>query len=211
MEEIIYNYIMNIERNIQYIYIDGVDLSGKSTTARELSDLYTPPPIMRRNVITDPNPIYRESQLKRSSLTQSQLFESYRQAIDYDLEHFFPSESLVIQDSLLIVRMLSYLYAVEQIKHDDLEQKLLQYSVFSLSFVLTASYEERLQRLNKRRSENPQSVSNADQMIEQDPEKFFAIERCFLDLTTRYFQPIIIDTNIVSAVEAAHIIYEYTQ
>lgn len=181
-----------------YLHIDGMDLAGKTTTARHTIIKVGGEWIIRTNSLSDNNPIYllADSLRKEDTYAPEILGHLYTVAMMADIAAFQWPATNTIQDSTIILRSLAYHTISGNINISAvLDDILPKHPDFDASFVLTASLEARLKRLDSRRLEYPEEVASDDLMIVRKPEKFLAMEACLSDIASKRFLARVIDTT----------------
>lgn len=181
-----------------YLHIDGMDLAGKTTTARRIIIKVGGEWNVRTNSLSDNNPIYllADSLRKEDTYAPEILGHLYTVAMMADVAIFQWPTTNTIQDSTIILRSLAYHTISGNINISAvLDDILPKHPDFDASFVLTASLEARLKRLDSRRTEHPENVASDDLMIVRKPEKFLAMEACLTDIASKRFRAQVIDTT----------------
>jgi thymidylate kinase len=182
------------EKNVQFLHIEGMDFSGKTTIAREMAQLA--PYLHRHNNIASNEisdlgkAVDRMSESgKYRGLTISM---GYVASILADIDNFTWPNKDTIQDSAAAVRCMGRL-AVDG--HDALLSILNSASrdnhpKFTRSFYLTATIDERLRRLRERGD-----PSQNDLMLVHDTDKFMAMEEIAMERSVSIFGSEVIDTS----------------
>ena len=135
------------------ILIEGMDLSGKTTITKYLSEILEINKIQERT-LSDECAIYdfTVAQSKRGKLHIEVINKLYTLAISEDLYNYKPNgNGIILQDSYFALRS----YALMKQKYPDTLAKevyklLRLFPKPELTFYLTASTEERLKRNEKR-------------------------------------------------------------
>lgn len=185
-----------------HLHFDGMDLAGKTTASNNTVARLGGNWEIRRNALTSENPIYllADSLRRQDAYDAEILGHLYTVAMRADIFSFkFPEGCNTIQDSTIILRSLAYHTVKGNINVTAvLEDILPKHPKFDLSVVLTADIESRLRRLQSRINNQPDEVSSEDYMVVNNPHKFLAMEACLIDLATRHFHSIIIDTTTLT-------------
>ena len=176
------------------ILIEGMDLSGKTTITKYLSELMSIERIQTRT-LSDDSTIYdfTVAQSKKGKLHPDLINKLYTLAIYEDLYNYKPKEdSIILQDSYFALRS----YALMQRKYPETlakeVHKLLQlFPKPELAFYLTASTEERLRRNEKR----DKPMAYMEKLLVSNPKEFETIERNLRDITVSLFDAEIINTQ----------------
>ena len=176
------------------ILIEGMDLSGKTTITKYLSELMSIERIQTRT-LSDDSAIYdfTVAQSKKGKLHPDLINKLYTLAIYEDLYNYKPKEdSIILQDSYFALRS----YALMQRKYPETlakeVHKLLQlFPKPELAFYLTASTEERLRRNEKR----DKPMAYMEKLLVSNPKEFETIERNLRDVTVSLFDAEIINTQ----------------
>ena len=176
------------------ILIEGMDLSGKTTITKYLSEILDIDKIQQRT-LSDSSAIYdfTVAQSKKGQLHTDLINKLYTLAISEDLYNYKPKEdSIILQDSYFALRS----YALMRQKYPDTlandVYKLLQlFPKPELAFYLTASTEERIRRNEKR----DKPMAYMEKLLMSNPKEFEAIEKNLRDITTSLFDAEIINTQ----------------
>ncbi len=176
------------------IHVEGLDLAGKSTVCRLLAARLGAE--HRRNSILADNPVHAQADALRfrAILEDGPLGWLFYGALLYDLDNYAPPEGPVIQDSTIILRSIVF--------HECFGDKALaakfrtllpRHPRFTKSFVLTASDEVRLKRLEGRCSRHNESPE--DFLIRKDPDGFHRMESLLVETAAAYFGAEVIDSS----------------
>ena len=176
------------------ILIEGMDLSGKTTITKYLSEILDIDKIQQRT-LSDSSAIYdfTVAQSKKGQLHTDLINKLYTLAISVDLYYYKPKEdSIILQDSYVALRS----YALMRQKYPDTlandVYKLLQlFPKPELAFYLTASTEERIKRNEKR----DKPMAYMEKLLMSNPKEFEAIEKNLIDITKSLFDAEIINTQ----------------
>ena len=176
------------------ILIEGMDLSGKTTITKYLSEILDIDKIQQRT-LSDSSAIYdfTVAQSKKGQLHTDLINKLYTLAISEDLYNYKPKEdSIILQDSYFALRS----YALMRQKYPDTlandVYKLLQlFPKPELAFYLTASTEERIKRNEKR----DKPMAYMEKLLMSNPKEFESIEKNLRDITTSLFDAEIINTQ----------------
>lgn len=178
-----------------YIHLEGMDLAGKSTVCRRLAERLGSV-VVRRNSISDENPIYPlvDAWRKQKSLPEASLGWFYHAVMLTDFSLYCEPAGNAIQDSTILLRSLAYheTQGTDARLADLFRAALPVHPRFTASFVLKASHERRLERLAKRRKEN---LGPEDFLVRDRPDVFYRMEGLILDYAQRCFQARVIDTT----------------
>ena len=176
------------------ILIEGMDLSGKTTITKYLSEILNVDRIQKRT-LSDDCTIYNftVAQSKKGKLPMNLINNLYVLAIIEDLYNYKPKHnSLILQDSYFALRS----YALMKQKYPDTlakeVYKLLQlFPKPELVFYLTASTEERLRRNEKR----DKPMAYMEKMLVSNPIEFETIEKNLREITTSLFDVEVVNTQ----------------
>lgn len=176
------------------ILIEGMDLSGKTTITKYLSEILCVDRIQKRT-LSDECEIYNftVAQSKKGKLHPDLINKLYTLAISEDLYNYKPKyNGIILQDSYFALRS----YALMKEKYPDTLSKevykLLQlFPKPELTFYLTASTEERLRR-NERRDK---PMAYMEKLLVSNPREFEIIEKNLRDITTSLFNIEVINTQ----------------
>lgn len=182
------------------IHIEGMDLAGKSTATDALRRLH-PGAELRRNALVTDNEIFQFADRLRKAASQPAevLGHLYIAAAKHDIATFCPPATPTIQDSTIIIRSLAF-YSVlgDEAIVAEFIRLLGCHPRFGRSIVLTASIDARIDRLKQRMRMNPHEVAPDDLAIITAPEQFLAMERVLVEIATRDFGAVVIDTSNLS-------------
>ncbi len=191
--------------NAPTIHIEGMDLAGK-TSARNRLAAQLGGWAVRSNQLCERNVVFAVAdRLRReNTLDAASLGHLFVAAVGADLQWYQPASKPLIQDSTVLLRSLAY-HRVNQTPGvvEALERFLPKHPRFTISVVLTASLKERCARLRMRRSRAPNEVADDDLMVEQDPNRFLAMERELIDIAVEHFSARVIDTSNLNELEVA--------
>ena len=176
------------------IHIEGLDLAGKSTVCRLLSARLGAE--HRHNTSLSENPVHAAADDLRvhDRLEAGPLGWVFYGALLYDLAYYAPPSGPVVQDSTVILRSIAY--------HEVFGDKALaakfrtllpRHPQFTKSFVLSATDEVRLKRLEGRCSRHNDSPE--DYLIRRDPDGFHRMERLLIETAALYFGAEVIDSS----------------
>lgn len=177
-----------------YLHFEGLDLAGKSTLCKRLKEKW-PVEQTRHNSISDGNILYEKANelRKKDSLDSELLGWLYYAAMILDLEKFSKSEGRIIQDSTILLRSLAFhLGHKTPVLPEFLIKALDKHPRFDYSFVLVASRECRLKRLEKRRENQ---LGPEDFIVRDNPDLFYKMESILVDYSIKYFNAKVIDTS----------------
>lgn len=200
------------KNSLFFLHIEGMDLSGKSTAAKNFantSEIYWK---INDKRLTESNLIYDFAWDlgKKDGHNSVILGHLYLISLMEDLKNFRLKTS-VIQDSTLLLRSLNYYKTVKV--NDELSQafaKLIpEHPVPNKSFYLTANIDSRRQRLEKIIKKMPKKLTSMDMMIIKDPCRFMQIDESLKNLSLEIFNSQIIDTSKMSEIEVVECIRSY--
>jgi thymidylate kinase len=192
------------------IHVEGMDLAGKSTATRALSEL-VPASVLSRNAMTPDNVIYElADQLRRKGMISSEVLgHLYVAALLADIDAVREPDTVTIQDSTILLRSLAF---NDVIGLDRVVSGLLdlvpRHPRFGVTIVLTATIEARLARLDERSRLAPGEVAPDDLMIVREPEKFLAMETTLVRYAHQFFDPVVIDTSDLTKAQVSAMIAE---
>ena len=196
----------------QVMHVEGMDLAGKSTATRGLLN-QRPGAVLRRNALTENNPIYDLADvLRRGDQARAEaLGHLYVAALIHDLDCLGADAGPTVQDSTILLRSLAFNSQIGASRVVDALLELVPgHPRFGATVVLTASLEARCERLAKRQRELPNEVAPGhDLMIYTAPEKFLAMEQSLMRYAEELFDATVIDTSelkpneVLAAVETA--------
>lgn len=189
---------MNAER-AKYILFEGMDLAGKTSTARSFVVRQKEEwRIQKKSIVNVENPIrlLADSIDRVDEYGAEVLGNLYVVALMADIEKFrWPSVNTV-QDSTIILRSLAFhtVYQTPRISKVLLDM-MPRHPRFDTSFIFTADLETRLERLRLRAAEGNERITQRDLAIVREPEKFLAMEAVMIDVGRRFFGSVIVDTT----------------
>jgi thymidylate kinase len=187
------------------ILIEGLDLAGKSTLVRGLSDELTRrdiPVRVSRNALCPENPIAPVADALRRD-PEAGLVETghlFLASHLWDARNFQrpPAGTFHIQDSCWL-RTLAY-HKLRQTP--DIPSMLSAvaptFPRFDGAVFLTAGIEQRQRRLRQREKESPGSNDADDHLVHQDPELFMEGEQVLLSLFNQFEKAVVFDTATIS-------------
>ena len=176
------------------ILIEGMDLSGKTTITKYLSEILSVDKIQKRT-LSDECSIFdfTVAQSKKGKLHPELINKLYTLAITEDLYNYKPRDNgIILQDSYFALKS----YALMKQKYPNTlakeVYKLLQlFPKPELAFYLTASTEERLRRNEKRNK----PMAYMEKLLVSNPREFETIEKNLRDITTSLFDTEVINTQ----------------
>lgn len=176
------------------ILIEGMDLSGKTTITKYLSEIINVGKIQQRT-LSDSSAIYdfTVAQSKEGKLHPDLINKLYTLAIYEDLYNYKPEKNcIILQDSYFALRS----YALMKQKYPNTlakeVYKLLQlFPKPELAFYLTASTEERIRRNEKR----DKPMAYMEKLLISNPKEFETIEKNLKEITTSLFDAEVINTQ----------------
>lgn len=176
------------------ILIEGMDLSGKTTITKYLSEILDNAQI-RQRTLSGESAIFdfTVAQSKKGKLHNDLINELYTLAISEDLYNYQPRENgIILQDSYFALR--SYALMKEKYPNSLAKEvyKLLQlFPKPELAFYLTASTEERIKRNEKR----DKPMAYMERLLMSNPKEFDTIDKNLRDINVSLFGAKIIDTQ----------------
>lgn len=181
-----------------YIHFEGMDLAGKSTATRLLTEGSKEPWEVRSNSIDPDNLLFRlaDDLRKNQVYSATTMGPLYVAASLADVEHFKPPEVNTIQDSTIIIRSMAW-HAINGTPGiiELFTDILPRFRLFDRSFVFTASIKARQQRLEKRIAEAPETVDVDDLVVINKPERFMAMEAKLVEIAQTGFGALLVDTT----------------
>lgn len=175
--------------------VEGLDLSGKSTAARNFGKQngfkY------QHGLLSGPNKYKEEITRMRAEgpVDNSTTADWYIKALEDDVKRFKWPKRDTVQDSTTILRSIAYHGVTGTPGAID---RLLEigkvHPVFDNATVLTVGRDERLRRLAERAG-NGEEVTEMDSLIVRDPEKFYNMERLIVDAGKKLFGAKVLDTT----------------
>ncbi len=173
---------------IDYVLFEGLDLSGKTTAARQFIDESNQPWDLREKTLSDSNPIAsRAKQHKNDGNICDEAmgwwhYAAFRNDLD-QLDRIGGPVVPTVQESLSVVRSIAFHAVLGDSDLADQFRKTLPRvkGVFTEAFMLTAAIEVREERLAKRIVDHPGSVSFLDMLVREEPAKFLEMERHAVD------------------------------
>jgi thymidylate kinase len=178
-----------------YILIEGVDLSGKSSIRKYLNrnDILWG---KRHMSLLKFNALYEMARSipKNGAEWIGYLYEG---ALVYDLDAFEKPDGNTIQDSTILLRSLAYHKAAG---FEDVvarfERLAERHPSFDAVFVLTASVEARMQRLNERISRTGSRITRNDRLIVTNTDFFVRMDKLLIEYTKKFYpNAIVMDTS----------------
>lgn len=184
---------------IEY-YVEGIDLTGKSTVVRSISEKYSIS--SRHKFLSGESELMKEAKRVRAISGMGGVATSlaYIKAISDDIARHRDepkNNKKVIQESTVIVKS----YAIDKAMQADdyvlseYDRLLKLHPNFTRSVFLTASTKQRLLRLDKRIAEEPETVTNNDLKLLRDPESVLRIEDVMKSIAVTAFNATVIDTS----------------
>lgn len=176
------------------IYIEGLELAGKSTTCRLLRDFLKAE--YRHCSFLSGNPIYDcASALHVAQKVKSDTLGGiFLGSVMRDLERYTPPDHFVVQDSTSVLRSIAYHSVVGDPGLADAFRELLpRCPRFGASFVLWSSTEVRLMRLEGRISRHHDLPK--DFLVRDDPDKFARMQDIMIETARAFFDAEVVDTS----------------
>lgn len=187
-----------MDQKAHYVHFEGMDLAGKTTATRNFIASTGQDWEVRRNTISQDNPIYTlADSLRRVDAYDAEVLGNlYVAALMGDIRTFKYPDTHTVQDSTIILRSLAF-HSVRGTPRivEVLEDLLPHHPKFDASFIFTASIERRLERLQSRMRNEPEQVSPEDLLVIEKPEKFMAMEASLIDMARKTFHSVVIDTT----------------
>lgn len=182
-----------------FIYIEGMDLSGKTTLANNLRSSLSGEWTVQSNALTKDNHVWSlaDTARKNQSLDEDIIGYLYSIAMMVDVRNFnLANYSNLIQDSTVAIRSLAY-HSILRTPTvlEQLKDSVSKIPAPDLTIYLLADMETRVARLRQREVDNPEEVAQDDLMVINNPGRFARMEGMLRRFTTEYFSPIIIDTS----------------
>ncbi|MBR4171327.1 MAG: hypothetical protein IKR48_06715 [Kiritimatiellae bacterium] len=176
------------------IYIEGLELAGKSTICRLLRD-YLKAEYRHCSFLSD-NPIYNcASALHVAQKVKSDTLGGiFLGSVMRDLERYTPPDHFVVQDSTSVLRSIAYHSVIGDPGLADAFSKLLpRCPHFGASFVLWSSNEVRLKRLKGRISRHHDLPK--DLLVRDEPDKFARMQDIMIETAKEFFDAEVVDTS----------------
>jgi thymidylate kinase len=180
------------------IYLEGLDLAGKSTVCRRLRDRCGNFEI-RNNSLLRSNPLHQAADRlrKANSIDDLSLGYLYYGAMLYDLDQIRNEpapDANALQDSTILLRSLAFhTVSGNTDLAEQFQSKLAEHPKFDRSFFLTCAPDVRKQRLAGRASRG--NTNPEDFLISSNPDLFFAMEGELRRLAEEYFDATVVDTG----------------
>lgn len=193
------------------LHIEGMDLAGKSSVAEAIKEKCCLDWKINNNSLCDKNIIYQFiDDIAKQDLFDDEVYGNlYYVALLADLKKFVLSSN-IIQDSTILLRSINYHTELENINLAKKFEELIEiHPVPNYSFYLTADINSRIERLIKRMKLNQKEISKNDYLILQNPEKFKEVDNRLFELSSKYFNSILIDTTNLTIEEVADYIIDY--
>ena len=181
------------------IYVEGLELAGKSTTCRMLLAYLKardPKAEYRHCSLLPGNPIYDcGSALHVGRKVRSDTLGGiFLGSVMRDLERYAPPDHVVVQDSPSVLRSIAFHSVVGDPGLADAFRELLpRCPRFGASFVLRSSMEVRLKRLEGRISRHHDLPK--DMLVRDDPDKFNRMQDIMIETATEWFGAEVVDTS----------------
>ncbi len=176
------------------IYIEGLELAGKSTTCRLLRDFLKAE--YRHCELLPANPIYEVASALHvaGKVNPQTLGGIFLGSVMHDLECYTPPDHLVVQDSTSILRSIAYHSVIGDPGLADAFRELLpRHPRFGASFILRSSIEVRLRRLEGRISRHHDLPK--DFLVRDDLAKFNRMQDVMIEAARDYFDAEVVDTS----------------
>ncbi len=176
------------------IYIEGLELAGKSTACRKLRDYLKAE--YRHCALLPGNPIYDcgSSLHVGGKVRNDTLGGIFLGSVMRDLERYTPPDHLVVQDSTSVLRSIAYHSVIGDPGLADAFRELLpRCPRFGASFVLWSSIEVRLKRLEGRISRDHDLPK--DMLVRDSPDKFNRMQDIMIETAKEWFGAEVVDTS----------------
>ena len=176
------------------IYIEGLELAGKSTTCRLLRDYLDAE--YRHCAFLPGNPIYDCASALHvgRKLRDETLGGLFLGSVMRDLERYTPPDHFVVQDSTSVLRSIAYHSVVGDPGLAAAFRELLpRCPCFGASFVLWSSNEVRLKRLEGRVSRHHDLPK--DFLVRDEPDKFAHMQDIMIETAKEFFDAEVVDTS----------------
>lgn len=176
------------------IYIEGLELAGKSTTCRMLRAHLDAE--YRHCAFLPGNPIYDcASALHVAGKVKGETLGGlFLGSVMRDLERYTPPDHFVVQDSTSVLRSIAYHSVVGDPGLAAAFRELLpRCPRFGASFVLWSSNEVRLKRLEGRVSRHHDLPK--DFLVRDEPDKFARMQDIMIETAKEFFDAEVVDTS----------------
>jgi hypothetical protein len=188
------------------VLIEGLDLTGKTSVCLCLIRKIDPPIRYQKNIFRPENEVFdfAVAQQRRDIFSLTSVGYMYLAALHADLDKLVWEDDRIVQDSSMALRLCAYFMARRM---DDLASafqsclELPNYPKFKKAFLFTADLTERRRRLKKRLVEAPDTVTEDDLLLENDPDLALRNEKILLDLTIKYTGATVVDTTLATVNE----------
>ena len=195
---------MKIERT-KYVLIDGTDMAGKTTAAKNFVDARSDEWEVRHNTLLNtPNTLslIADDMVESGEYNRTTINLAYAASILADIDMFAWPRVNTIQESTSIVRSIGHAH-INNDRHVEavLVKALERFPEFDHSFYLTADKESRLARLAMRANQ-----SENDRLIIKDSKRFFAIEDIARSIAVDRFDAQVVDTSRMTEREVQEIL-----
>jgi hypothetical protein len=189
-----------MKTNNKLFLVEGLDLAGKTSACNKLVALMSPRPEHSRNALSGKNTLYdaADDLRKTDGIDGTYLGHAYLAAAAFDVRLFQPPRQCRIQESTIALRSYAHYKARgEDVLADGFAHILddPQYPRFDAAVVLTASLEERRNRLEKRRMEAPDEIAPDDLAVVATPDLFIRMEEILVEEAKHRFGAVILDTT----------------
>lgn len=195
---------MKIERT-RYILIEGTDMAGKTTAAKNFVDARSEIWEVRHNTLMNtPNTLSEiaDNMVESGGYNKTTINMAYAASILADIDMFAWPGVNTVQESTSIVRSIGHAHINNDRYIEAVLVKALErFPEFDNSFYLTADKESRLARLALRASQ-----SENDRLVVKDPKRFFAIDDIAKSIAVDKFDAQVIDTSNMTEAEVQAIL-----
>ncbi len=196
-------------KNIETIYLEGADCVGKNTVGKQIyanrqiarvGNLYLFPDINPWNAdrtgdVPSGHPLYPAYLIK---------------SIIWDVVHFDSGDSH-LQISFTGIRSAAWQMAADYPLRSFFYELLDYCPIFNHAFLLTASVDARMERLQSREAKDPESVSEIDKKITTDREFVERMDKIITDISRLKMGVIVIDTSNITPTQVSDQITNYIE
>lgn len=181
------------------IYVEGLELAGKSTTCRKLCEYFAAKGVKfeyQHCSFLPGNPIYDCGSVLHvgRKVRSDTLGGIFLGSVMRDLERYAPPDHVVVQDSTSVLRSIAFHSVVGDPGLADAFRELLpRCPRFGASFVLRSSMEARLRRLEGRISRHHDLPK--DMLVRDAPDKFNRMQDIMIETAAEWFGAEVVDTS----------------
>jgi thymidylate kinase len=189
------------------IYLEGSDLSGKSTIAESILELSATSYKLQELHLSSCNQIYDFAMsLSHSNYSFDVLEYLFLSAVTNDIDNFDNDTTPILQCSAKVARTLSFHKAQETQFIEMIERQWARFPKPKNSFYVHASIEERRKRLVLRQQNS--KAAEEDLLVLENPELFQRAEEHLRAIVVERFDTMVIDTTGRTALESAQLILD---